>query len=208
MRPALACLLLVLSSLFYSLLRYCVFGNVEWHQQLYLLNKALAMVAAFSLLFSAWYGWRKLRQASRFWGQVVLHCASLHIVLSLTLLPQGYYPRLLIDEGFSFIGGLSLLFGMSCGYICGLLVILSSRPSQVKTPNEQRKFTHKFNYTFLLLILLSSTLVLHLMTLGFNGWLTPKQWPGYLPPISLLCFIACLISWYLQLRSYFFNDYS
>jgi hypothetical protein len=33
----------------------------------------------------------------------------------------------------------------------------------------------------------------HVLVMGLSGWLQPAGWPGGLPPISLLAFIAALI---------------
>jgi hypothetical protein len=33
----------------------------------------------------------------------------------------------------------------------------------------------------------------HLVALGFKGWLKPQAWPGWLPSISLLAFVAAVI---------------
>jgi hypothetical protein len=33
----------------------------------------------------------------------------------------------------------------------------------------------------------------HVLVMGLSGWLQPAGWPGGLPPISLLAFIAELI---------------
>jgi hypothetical protein len=33
----------------------------------------------------------------------------------------------------------------------------------------------------------------HLVALGFKGWLKPQAWPAGMPSISLLAFIAALV---------------
>ncbi len=33
----------------------------------------------------------------------------------------------------------------------------------------------------------------HVLVMGLSGWLAPQGWPGFLPPISLVAFIAAVI---------------
>ena len=40
----------------------------------------------------------------------------------------------------------------------------------------------------------------HVAVMGFSGWLKPADWPGHLPPISLVAFIAALIPLLIKLR--------
>ena len=32
----------------------------------------------------------------------------------------------------------------------------------------------------------------HVLIMGFSGWLAPSGWPGYLPPITLWSFVMAL----------------
>jgi hypothetical protein len=33
----------------------------------------------------------------------------------------------------------------------------------------------------------------HLLAMGGAGWLTPSRWPGHMPPITLLAFLAAVL---------------
>jgi hypothetical protein len=39
----------------------------------------------------------------------------------------------------------------------------------------------------------------HVLVMGLSGWLTPANWPGGLPPITLLAFLVAvwpLLAWF------------
>ena len=35
--------------------------------------------------------------------------------------------------------------------------------------------------------------VIHLVAMGYKGWMTPSSWPSGLPPISMIAVIAALL---------------
>ena len=42
--------------------------------------------------------------------------------------------------------------------------------------------------------------VVHLIALGWKGWLTPQKWPAGMPPISMVAIVAALIPLFLKVR--------
>jgi len=35
--------------------------------------------------------------------------------------------------------------------------------------------------------------VVHLVAMGFKGWLTPQEWQGGIPPVSLVAVVAAMV---------------
>lgn len=41
---------------------------------------------------------------------------------------------------------------------------------------------------------------LHVLIMGFAGWLTPGKWPGYMPPITMISFLIVVYILYGRAR--------
>jgi hypothetical protein len=169
----------------YTIIRYVIFGNVSpIHMPVYLLNKSISMASVYFLFCAALNHAKGPKGKNRFWGTASLHCAYLHIVLSLTILSNTYYPKLFAAEKMNLIGELTVLLGVLTGYCFW--------------------YIHKTKSDFIphvKLRLLSSILVAgHLITLWLGGFLKDEIWPNGLPPISLICFVLAIISFVLFLK--------
>ncbi|MBN4055335.1 hypothetical protein JYU12_01175 [bacterium AH-315-K03] len=185
---------ILIFSFLYSLLRYNVIAGVSWGQvSLFIINKAVAMSAVLLLAGAAWGACQHPGDDSRWWGMLALHYAFMHILLTLILLPGDYYPTFYLDpllnfdRRFSIVGGFCLLMGAISSY---LFFSLSSF--------RQVSLIVKHN----LLLLMSCSLALHLAFLGLQSWLIPSAWPGYIPPISLVCFITTLFLFFYYLKTH------
>ncbi|WDE04377.1 hypothetical protein SG34_024035 [Thalassomonas viridans] len=186
---------ILLFPLAYAIVRYNLAAGVEWSQlPLYITNKALAMSSVLALLFAARAMLRGCRKSARSLGKMALHCAWLHVLLTLVLLPAGYYPKLSLFvqtsggeqvmqmASFSATANLALLFGLLCAY---LFFVISN--GQVNGLQKQ-----------ILLYLQICTLAYHLLFLGGYSWFAPGSWPAYLPPITLLSFTCVLLLAYFH----------
>lgn len=162
-------------SLAYAVIRYNLFGNVSLEQlPSYILNKALAFSAAATLAVSAAGYARRNQLMLQSWAKVSLGFAMAHILLSVGLWSRDYFPKLFGPHRMNLAGELTLLFGVLAAWLYGFLGFFSRKPF--------------FAGRWLAALMLG----LHAMALGFPGWLKPGEWPGGLPPISLLCFLLAL----------------
>jgi DMSO/TMAO reductase YedYZ heme-binding membrane subunit len=65
---------------------------------------------------------------------------------------------------------------------------ITTLPMMPKALGGKRwKRAQRMGYLSLVLV------AVHLVALGFKGWLKPEAWPGWLPSISLLAFVAAVI---------------
>jgi hypothetical protein len=131
-----------------------------------------------SLLFlSAWHYRQGDLKASKKVGRVVWHVVILHIGLSLALLSPEYYKKFYGQTRLNLNGELIIACGVFATYCFWLIPKLARRLA----------LQHRIK-------LLAIALVLgHLIPMG-SSWLTPSQWHGLMPPISLVSAGACLFA--------------
>lgn len=167
----------------YAVARYIYFGDVSAENiPTYILNKSISMSAVVFLLLSSWQHALGNKQAAKSWGASSLHFAVLHIVMSMVLLSESYYPKLYSDGKMNLNGEVCILFGVLASYF---YVILSSRArSQQFLP---------------IICLAASAICAHLFFMGYQGWFKTASWPGQLPPISLLSFLIGVAAFVIYL---------
>lgn len=191
-------LICFIPSFLYAVIRYNFFSDVPWSQiPLWVSNKAFAVTATLligcSLLLRSHHPRREI-------GILGAYIAFIHVILSLTLLTPSYYEKFYLSNGqFSLTGGLAMLAGViSCAAI--ILAIYHSFDS-AEINNKLKK---KFIQQFVLITLFFN--FLHLITMGFVTWFTPLNWPGYLPPLSMLSALSCI--YFISLRGKFSRAFS
>ena len=169
----------------YTVIRYVVFGNISpIHMPVYLLNKSVSMASSFLLLCAAVHHAKARTKNIKLWGMLSLHCAFIHILLSLSILSVAYYPKLFGTDQMNLSGEITVLSGVLAAYCYWNI---HSRKSFFI---QQRR-----------LQLLSAFFITgHLAAMGFTGWLNVERWPGGLPPISLISCLFAIISSVLFLR--------
>jgi DMSO/TMAO reductase YedYZ heme-binding membrane subunit len=181
----------------YATVRYNVFGNVAWEQwPLYIVNKALALSGLIFLAFSYLVGKiRFLRVADRakavvlakFFGLGGFSLCAMHAGISLSLAGPVYYPKLYADLRMNLTGELCLLAGIISVW-CFVHPVVMTIPHMNEDIGVKRwSRGQRMGYLGL------AAAAVHTGVMGFAGWLTPAKWPGHLPPISLIGFIAALI---------------
>jgi DMSO/TMAO reductase YedYZ heme-binding membrane subunit len=186
------------AALAYSIVRYHLAGDVEWrHFPLFILNKATSLAAVIFVACSYLVGkiirWHDHDHALRlvvikFCGLMGFFLAAAHAFQSLALLTPAYYGKYFDDGGqFNLQGELALAVG-----VLALFFLLS--PAVTTLPMMPRalggwrwKRSQRVGYVALCLVLV------HLVVLGWKGWLAPEGWHGGLPPISLLAAVAALV---------------
>jgi hypothetical protein len=193
-------LLFLAVALVYSVVRYHVFGGVApEHFPLFILNKAISLAAVF--LFAAALMVKQLpagfggsdpdgsgsgrAEAARRFGQSGFILAALHSLISLIILSPEYYPKFYLETGrLNLVGELSMLLGV-LSFGCFSLAALGPLAGD-KT--KQQKLARTMGLWGFLLV------GLHVLVMGWNGWLKPVDWHGALPPISLVAFLAILVA--------------
>jgi hypothetical protein len=156
----------------YATVRYNLFKGVPWSDWPgYIANKALAVAGLWLL---AWAAWRKFKGAGSTrvpmaWaGCLILS----HALVSFCLFGSAYFPKYFAAEKVNLIGGVSLLTGA----LAVALLELGARSA----PSWQPRLWLR---SLAGLLVLST---LHTALPGVSGWFTPAEWPGRLPPLTLL----------------------
>jgi len=167
----------------YAVIRYAGFASVSpIHIPVYLLNKALSMTAAYSLLMASLGLMRAQKEVFDFWRKACMNLVFVHVLLSLSILSKGYFPKFFAgDNMMSLTGELTLLCG-ALGVYCFWRLLTFETTSRVRRT------------------LMASACALvsgHLFVMGYDGWLAVQKWNGGLPPITLLSFLVVLPSFAL-----------
>jgi hypothetical protein len=93
----------------------------------------------------------------------------LHVLLSLAILSPPYYPKFFGPATLNATGEITILAGVLATYC-----LWAAR----REPARQ-----------VLLAMAVSFLGVHLVSMGWNSWLQVGEWPGKMPPISMLSFL-------------------
>lgn len=184
MKPVSTLLTILALTLTYSILRYHVFGTVEWSQlPLYVVNKSVSWTGL-TLLALAYI--RREKATARDLGVLGAFLICSHIVMSLALLSPAYYAKLFEGARLNGWGSGVLLAGVSAAVVLALPAI-ATLPGMHAALGEARwlRWQRAGYWT----LALAAT---HCALLGWKGWLTPGSWQGGLPPITLLGFITAL----------------
>ena len=179
--------LVFLFTLLYSIVRYNVFKGVPWTDlPLYVMNKAISFAAIIyiaSYLILEKKGRHELSTKIRKYATNVLF---IHLTVSLLILTPSYYQKFFDGVKLNIIGQLSLLAG-----VISFSLINAFRFS--RSLKSKSSVISKFGTEFLLVLI-----SLHLFIMGYQGWLTPETWPGYMPPITLLAFIVSITPLFIK----------
>ena len=180
-------LLALLGSAVYATARYNIFKGVSWNDwSTYTLNKALALSALLLLAFSVIRkssakgnpNGRTLYMASVF--------ASMHVVLSLTLLSPAYYESMFVQNKLTAAAGVS----MALGAVAAAVMAVGKRTHGAQDTDGGVRS----------LAILAFVVGLHAMFQGVGGWFAPSKWPGMMPPLTLISFLlglaAVTIAWW------------
>ena len=185
---------------FYATLRYHVFKEVPWsHFPLFIMNKAISF-SGFTLLIisiSAGFLFRKKagtwRAAQKFLGRTGYVLIILHVLMSLLLFRPEVYDKFFTVEGnLNAVGEWSMMLG--CLGIIALIMIHNSYQN-----SEKDNYIQKISRSGGFMLFMLSVSALHIGILGYEGWLTPREWPGGLPSFTLISVLFFLIGSLLYL---------
>ena len=180
----------------YAILRYNVFKGVEWvHLPLYIANKSAAFAGviliglayAVGKAFGGPPGSEHVRARAKFLGLAGFSLITVHVLMSLVLLSPANYEKFFADSGkLNLSGELTFLCGV-LAYGCLLFPAITTLPNMYDAMGMGRWLTTQhMGY---------ATLALacgHTAAMGYKGWIDLSTWPGSMPPITLLGFLAAL----------------
>ena len=190
-------------SLLYAIVRYHIAGDVPWrHFPLFILNKATSLAAVFFIASSYLIGkvirWHDHDRALRlvvikFCGLMGFFLAGVHTLFSLSLLSPAYYGKYFDEVGrLNLQGEIALSVGVVALYFL-LSPAVTTLPMMAKSIGGFRwNRSQHAGYTALILV------VVHLVALGYKGWLAPQSWPSGIPPISLIAVIAAMVPLFVK----------
>ncbi len=190
-------------SLAYAIVRYNVFKGVPWEQlPAYVVNKAAA-VSAVTLLAGSYLAGRGIpleardperRLVAKFLGLCGFWAAGLHAILSLALLSPAYYPKFFAGDKMTFAGELAMLAG-ALGLLGMALPAASSLPNMEEALG--RRWWRRAQRGGYLALAMAAA---HTAAMGLPGWFRPGEWPGGLPPITLIGFLIAALPLAARLR--------
>jgi len=197
-------LVILLMSVGYAVLRYHIMGPVPWKDlPFYILNKGLSL-AAFALLtlnfslgplnnlgFPVPKGWLMARKALGMTGFLLV---LIHALMSfLAFRPAVYHQFFEANDTLNLVGGLSMLAG-----VLSFVILWGYNLSFQTFLSEDHVFiTFITSRRFILFALVFGGL--HLLFMGYQGWMNPAGWHGGLPPISLVAFTIFAIGYVVNL---------
>ena len=174
----------LLATFAYSIVRYNIFGPVYQEQiPLYITNKAFSWAGLILIGASPFFRKAASRAYIGIFGGVL---TAMHVLASLTVFQPKYFSKFyLSNEYLKWEIEVSMLTGTIATVIVGVLMMatFSNRPPDAANPRNPYAW---FGRAALLLT------CLHVLFMGFAGWLTPGKWHGGLPPITLLSFLMGL----------------
>jgi DMSO/TMAO reductase YedYZ heme-binding membrane subunit len=174
----------------YAAIRYHIGQKLEIDQFFFVLNKAISWMA-FLLLTTSILSQQKLSMfqlTRRALGVTGYLLAILHIILSLFLLYNEMYPKLINDATLNLLGLSVLIIGLTSFGIFSIPFALTLRKT------AKSKYFQLAKWGVLLILF-------HPLLIGWSAWFTPSKWPLYMPPITLLSVVYALFVWSLRLSS-------
>ena len=191
-------------SMSYAIIRYHVLGEVPWKDlPFFILNKGISMSAFILLAFNFTFGplkklgapihnsWLRSR---RIIGIVGFIQVFVHVIMSFMLFNPAVYTKYFEQNG-----TMTLITGLSM--IGGVLAFIFLWIYNVSFNAAFRKDKDLISFITSRKVLLSAMLFsgVHLVFIGYNGWLNPGGWLGGLPPISLVAFTFFFVGYVINL---------
>ena len=196
--------IVMIFSLSYAILRYHIVGPVPWKDlPFFILNKAISLGAFILLTLNFGLGplnnlggkvpeaWLNARKALGMTGFLLV---LLHALMSFMLFSPSVYGKFYEQDGtLTLVAGLSMLGGVLA------FVVLWGYNLSFQTHLREDKAFIQFitSRKFLLVAMLLGAV--HLIFMGYEGWLNPSGWQGGIPPISLVAFTFFVMGYIINL---------
>ena len=195
---------ILITAMAYAVLRYHIAGEVPWKDfPLYVFNKGLALGGMVLLSFNFTLGpakqlglpvpqtWLDTRKALGMTGFLVI---LVHALMSFLLFSPASYQNFFDTDGtLTASAGISMLTGILS------FVFLWALNLSFQTHLREDTAFISFITSRRFLVWALALSGLHLLFMGYSGWLNPSGWQGGLPPISLIAFVFFTIGYLLNL---------
>jgi len=190
----------LLLSLLYVVVRYHIFGDVEWREfPLYTFNKTMALSGFLLVTYNFSVGplknigikipdtWLEARNTLAMTGFLFLF---IHVFISFLLFSPAHYGKFFEADGtLTLMAGLSMLAG-----IIGFVLLWMMNITFQSYMRENEAFvTFITSRKFLLWALIFGGL--HLLFIGYSGWLNPSGWQAGIPPVSLVAMLFFVVGY-------------
>ena len=181
----------ILFSVGYAIVRYHIAGPVLWKDfPFFILNKGISLAAFILLTFNFAFGplnnlgvkmprgWLDARKAMGMTGFLLV---LIHALMSFMLFSPDVYGKFFEADGtLTMLAGLSMLGG-----ILAFVVLWGYNMSFQTHLREDKAFIQFItSRTFLIWAMLLGGV--HLVFMGYEGWMNPSGWHGGIPPVSLV----------------------
>ena len=181
-------------SVSYAIVRYHVVGPVPWKDfPFFILNKGISLAAFILLTCNFGFGplnnlgvkvpagWLNARKALGMTGFLLV---LIHTLISFMLFSPTVYAKFFETDGtLTLLAGLSMLGG-----VLAFVVLWAYNLSFQTHLREDRSFIEFItSRTFLLWAMLLGGV--HLVFMGYQGWLNPSGWHGGIQPVSLVAIV-------------------
>ena len=183
-------LITFLVALVYTVVRYGYFKGVSVADfPLYLMNKATAISG---LLLFGLAGLQANSTKRLHTGLSALALIFIHVMSPLVLLSEDYFEVFYdsVNKQMAWNTQISMLSGI-LAFTCVLILLRAT---------DNGKSDHAFSLVPGLgrwgLVLV----FLHMVFMATDHWITPQQWPGNMPPITLISALICIIFCLLHLE--------
>jgi len=188
----------------YAVTRYHLVGPVPWKDfPMFILNKGISLSAFILLACNFGFGpmnnlgikipegWLNARKSIGMTGFLL---ALIHALISFMLFSPSVYGKFFIDDGtLTMLGGLSMLAGIIA------FVILWGYNMSFQTFLREDKVFIQFITSRKFLIVAMLFGALHIIFMGYEGWLKPEGWHGGMPPVSLVAIVVFAVSYIANL---------
>ncbi len=188
----------------YAITRYHLVGPVPWKDfPMFILNKGISLSAFILLACNFGFGpmnnlgikipegWLNARKSIGMTGFLL---ALIHALMSFMLFSPSVYGKFFVEDGtLTLLGGLSLLSGVIA------FVILWGYNMSFQTFLREDKAFIQFITSRKFLIVAMLFGALHIIFMGYEGWLKPEGWHGGLPPVSLVAIVIFAVSYVANL---------
>ena len=188
----------------YAILRYHIIGSVSWNElPFFILNKGICLAAYILLTFNFALGpmsnvgvpvpkgWLNARKSMGMTGFLLV---MMHVLMSFLLFNSDMYGKF-FDVG----GKMTLFAGLSMlGGVLAFVALWAYNMTFQTFLREDKAFIRFITSRHFMLFGLTLG-AFHLFFMGYEGWLKPADWPGSLPPISLVAFVFFSVGYVFNL---------
>jgi len=183
--------IVLIFSISYAIVRYHLVGPVPWKDfPFFILNKGISLAAFILLTCNFGFGplnnlgvkvpagWLNARKALGMTGFLLV---LIHALMSFMLFSPTVYAKFFETDGtLTLLAGLSMLGG-----VLAFVVLWAYNLSFQTHLREDKSFIEFItSRTFLLWAMLLGGV--HLVFMGYQGWINPSGWHGGIPPVSLV----------------------